>query len=393
MAKLHSFFENKQYLIISVYVVCSITVLFIAYQVIVQFGTVAGYVVSFVGSLISALSPLFIGLIIAYLLGPMVRFIDRILLSKLFFKLTGEPGKQQKREKIIHTVSILLTFLIIIITLCLVIYTFAILIVGQLVFSSLGQMTQSIIDYFLKYEQLLRDLIEQIPGSGLEDQLQGAITALIAWISDHFSTSSILDFVLGLGGGILNIFLGAVVSLYVLLDAEFFKKLWQKCLNIMMPENRVEKVNETLGEVNVVMGQFLRGQLLDGLIIAILSSIALSIVGLDFAVFIGCFAGVANIIPYFGPILGMIPAVIVALLTGDLTQAFLVILVLLVIQQLDGAIISPKVVGTSTGLHPVFVLAAILFAGYYWGILGMLLAVPSAAIIKLFFYKRFGSVL
>jgi predicted PurR-regulated permease PerM len=392
MSKFNPFTENKQYLLISLYVVSSIIVLFIAYQIIINFSIVTGTVLGLLGNIFSAISPLIVGLIIAYLLGPMVRFIDSILMNKLFQKLKDDSKKKFKQEKIIHTTSILITFLIVILAFCLVLYAFAVLIVGQLVFASLGQMVQSIIDYFLKYESILRDLIAKIPGSGLETQLQNATTALIDWISKHFSTTSILNFIFSLGGGILNIFLGTVVSLYVLLDAEFFKALWQKFIKLVFSEQRVIKINETLREVNVVIGQFLRGQLLDGLIIAILSSIGLSLAGLDFAVFIGCFAGIANIIPYFGPILGMIPAVIVALLTGGITQALLVVLILFIIQQIDGAIISPKVVGTSTGLHPVFVLTAILFAGYFWGIPGMIIAVPTAAIIKLFLVKRFGPV-
>ena len=393
MPKFNLIKENKPYLVFCIYAVCSITVLFIAYQLILHFKYVAGLLMSIGRNFLSAISPLIIGLIIAYLLSPLAKFIDHMLMRKLFYKLESNPSKQLKREKIIHTSSILITFLIIIIVLCLVLYAFAALIVGKLVFVSLGQMVQSIVDYFVKYEQILRDLVNKIPGSGFEEQIQKASNSLIAWISTHFSTASIMNFFIGLGGGIINIFLGAVVSLYIMLDREYFMALWQKILGILMSDEHSSKLNETLKEVNIVIGQFLRGQLLDGLIIAILSSIGLSIVGLDFAVFIGCFAGIANIIPYFGPILGMIPAVIVALLTGGVTQAFMVVLVLFIIQQIDGAIISPKVVGTSTGLHPVFVLVAILIAGYYWGIPGMIIAVPTAAIIKLFLFKKFGSVL
>ena len=393
MPKFNLIKENKSYLVFCIYAVCSITVLFIAYQLILHFKYMAGLAMSIGGNFLSAISPLIIGLIIAYLLSPLVKFIDHMLMRKLFYKLEGDPSKQLKREKIIHTSSILITFLIIILVLCMVLYAFAALIVGKLVFVSLGQIVQSIVDYFVKYEQILRNLVNKIPGSGFEEQIQKASNSLIAWISTHFSTSSIMNFFIGLGGGIINIFLGAVVSLYIMLDREYFLALWQKILSIVLSEEHSVKLNGTLKEVNIVIGQFLRGQLLDGLIIAILSSIGLSIVGLDFAVFIGCFAGVANIIPYFGPILGMIPAVIVALLTGGVTQALMVVLVLFIIQQIDGAIISPKVVGTSTGLHPVFVLVAILIAGYYWGIPGMIIAVPTAAIIKLFLFKKFGPIM
>ena len=392
MAKLTKFRENIQYLIISVYAVISAIVLFVAYQIILHINTILQSAAAILGNLLSALSPLIIGLIIAFLIGPLVRVVDQKLIARIFHNTPADPIKAAKKEKLIHTLSILLTFLIIIAALSAIIYTLAVLIVGQLVFSSITQMTQSIIDYFIKYEQVLRDLIDKIPGTGFDEKIKDIGNIIINWISENFNTTSIMNFVLALGGSVLNLFLGLIVSLYLLLDAEFFKRLWQKILSIALPEDRIIQVNGTLKEVNTVIGQFLRGALLDGLIVAILSSIGLSIVGLDFAVFIGCFAGLANIIPYFGPYLGMVPAVIVALLTGGPTQALLAVLVLFIIQQIDGSIIAPKIMGTSTGLNPVFVLVAVILGGYYWGIVGMLLAVPTAAIIKLFLGKRFGPI-
>jgi predicted PurR-regulated permease PerM len=366
MPKNSNFTFNRQYLVVSAYVVVTSIILFISYQLILHFGSVVAAITGFFANLLSALSPVIIGLVIAYLLGPLVKVIDRRIMGRLFYKIPTDPQKALKREKHLHTLSILVTFLIIISVFCLIVYTLAVLIVGQLVFTSLGQMTQSIVDYFLKYEQILHDLISQVPGSGLEQKLQEVVVSLAAWLSGHFSTTSIISFIFDIGGGILNVFLGAIVSIYFLLDASFFKRLWSKMLSLTLSEPRIVQVTSTLAEINVVIGQFLRGQLLDGLIIAILSSIGLTAVGLDFAVFIGFFAGLANIIPYFGPILGMIPAVIVALMTEGFSQALLAVLVLFVIQQIDSTIISPRVVGASTGLHPVFVLAAVIFAGYFW---------------------------
>lgn len=392
MAKFNKFQENKHYFVISVYAVISAIVLFIAYQMIIHINTILVSIGALLGSLLSALSPLIIGLIIAFLIGPLVKLVDQKIITRIFHKSPGDPIKASKKEKRIHTLSILLTFLIILVALGAVIYTLAVLIVGQLVFSSVNQMTQSIIDYFLKYEQILRDLIDKIPGTGFDEKLKDAGNMIINWISNNFNTVSIMNFVLALGGSFLNLFLGIMVSLYLLLDAAFFKRLWQKILSIVLPSDTAAKVNDTLKEINTVIGQFLRGALLDALIVAILASIGLSIVGLDFAVFIGFFAGLANVIPYFGPYLGMIPAIIVALLTGGPTQALLAVLVLFIIQQLDGSIIAPKIMGTSTGLSPVFILVAVILGGYYWGIVGMLLAVPTAAIIRLFLGKRFGSI-
>ncbi|HNU81001.1 MAG TPA: AI-2E family transporter, partial [Bacillota bacterium] len=132
---------------------------------------------------------------------------------------------------------------------------------------------------------------------------------------------------------------------------------------------------------------FIRGQLLAALIVGILSSIGLSIIRLDFAILIGMTAGIANIIPYFGPILGSVPAVIVGLLSGNPVKALLAIIVLVAVQQIDGTLISPRIVGSSVGLHPVFVMLSMIIGGSYLGLLGMLIAVPIAAIIKMFLVR------
>ena len=131
----------------------------------------------------------------------------------------------------------------------------------------------------------------------------------------------------------------------------------------------------------------MRGALLDAVFVAILSSIGLSIVGLDFAVFIGVFAGIANVIPYFGPLIGMIPAFLIGWLTSDFVHGVLAVLVLVIVQQIDSNIIYPKVVGSSTGLHPLAVLLAVSVFGYFGGIIGMILAVPIAGILQVFILK------
>ena len=152
------------------------------------------------------------------------------------------------------------------------------------------------------------------------------------------------------------------------------------------------RINDVLNDMDMVFSKFLRGQLLDALIVAIITSIILTIIRLDFAVLLGCFAGITNIIPYFGPVFGAIPAVIVALFTGGLSKAVITLIAFVIIQQIDGNLIYPKVLGSSTGLHPVFVLLAVTFGGYFWGLLGMVLAVPIVAFIKLFILRKAGEL-
>ena len=158
-------------------------------------------------------------------------------------------------------------------------------------------------------------------------------------------------------------------------------------MHLVMPQKGHAVLIETLSEMNAVLSRFIRGALLDALIVAVLSSIGLSIMGLEAAVFIGIFAGISNVIPYFGPVIGMIPAFLMGLCTGGFWHGVLAIAILFAIQQIDANFIYPKVVGSSTGLHPLMVLLAVSVFGYFGGILGMILAVPLAGIIQVFVVK------
>lgn len=182
-------------------------------------------------------------------------------------------------------------------------------------------------------------------------------------------------------------FIGLVASIYLLKDKEFFLSLWQKFLSMILKQKVHGVTNEILGEINNVLTTFIKGALIDSLIVAFLSSLALSLVKVEYAVIIGIIGGLLNIIPYFGPFFGMVPAFLVALTTNGLGQAIIAVLALLGVQQIDSNYIYPKVVGSSTGLHPLFVLLSVSIFGYFGGIVGMLLAVPAAGIIQILIKK------
>ncbi|MEL7656970.1 MAG: AI-2E family transporter [Bacillota bacterium] len=392
MSKVKEMLSDWKYVKLCLYIVFTAALLYVIYLIIGNLDLVLQSISSVIGSLASAFSPLLIGLIIAYLLSPLVEFINKKVVSRFFVKLPADPIKLEKRLGLQRTISILITFLIIFLIICIIIYAFAFLIVGDLVFSSLQNMVNDIVDYFTKYETVFKSWAETLPNSGIEDQVQKYTNSVITWLSHNFSTAAIVSFIGNVAGSILNVVLGMVVSIYLLKDKDFFLRLWRKTLHVTLPMRANAIVTGTLSDINTVISQFLRGQMLDALIIAILSSIGLSLIGLDFAVFLGCFAGLCNIIPYFGPVISMVPAALIGLLTGGFSQAMFAVLVLVIIQQIDSNIIYPRVVGSSTGLHPLFILISVTVGGYYAGILGMILAVPTAAIIKVFLMKKLDSV-
>ncbi|WP_053957068.1 AI-2E family transporter [Inediibacterium massiliense] len=185
--------------------------------------------------------------------------------------------------------------------------------------------------------------------------------------------------------GIFNIFskivtivLIPIFSFYFLKDIEYFKKKIMFCI----PKSCRCECIRIFRDIHLLLNKFIRGQFIVAFLVGILSVIALLFIQVDFAFLIGMIAGISNIIPYFGPIIGAVPGVFIALLDSPI-KALWVILAFTIIQQIESAIITPKIVGESVGLHPITVILSLLLGGEWFGLIGLLFAVPIAAIIKI----------
>lgn len=158
-----------------------------------------------------------------------------------------------------------------------------------------------------------------------------------------------------------------------------------------IPSRWRSEVVGILIEMDHALGSFVRGQLLVSAVVGVLIFVGLSIIGVDFALVIGLLAGLFNIIPYFGPVIGAIPAVILAFLKSPVLVVYVIVLFVLV-NQLESAVVSPNILGEQVGLHPIAVIFAILAGGHLFGITGILLAVPVAAVIKVILRYIHGRV-
>ncbi|WP_298836931.1 AI-2E family transporter [Clostridium sp.] len=369
---------DKRYLEWVLYVALGATLIFISYNVVFNFKALFTNIIGIIGVIVSIISPLIVGCVIAYLLYPLSKIINTFLVKQL--KLKYRP----------HLISIVLTYLVVIILFVILIYSIYAMIGGQISSNqTLTAMFATIGDYIKQYNELFDYINRKITQSGLSIDIKGYLSQAIKQVYAYLSVSinGIIALFAGIGNVVLNGFIGLFISFYLLKDHEFFKKLYINSVGIVMKESKFRRLNKTIFEINDIIFSFIRGQLLDGLIVGLISSIGLSIMGLDFAFLIGLTAGIANIIPYVGPIIGCIPAIIIGLLSPNPIIALWAVLLLLAVQQLDSAVISPKVVGDSMGLHPIFVIMAITIGGSIAGILGMLLSVPIAGIIKLFLMK------
>ena len=387
MDKLKELLKDRTFMKGSFFIVFNAALLCLMYFIIKNLGNISSILYKIICTLLDAFWPLILGLILAYLLNPLAELIDSRLMSRVM-QLPSDPVKADKRRNTRHLLSVILTYLLVIAAVIALIYGFAAMIFGKVSVADIPTTVSDLLAGIMKYESIFqRWITTNIPAGILSDKMTEVTDAVMKWIGNNVSASSVISFFTSISGSLLDILVGIIISIYLMKDKQFFLGLWRKFMHLVMPQKGHAVLIETLSEMNAVLSRFIRGALLDALIVAVLSSIGLSIMGLEAAVFIGIFAGIANVIPYFGPVIGMIPAFLMGLCTGGFWHGVLAIAILFAIQQIDANFIYPKVVGSSTGLHPLMVLLAVSVFGYFCGILGMILAVPLAGIIQVFVVK------
>ena len=369
---------EKKYLLLIFYICLAATGIFISYSIVFNIKTILGSILSLGSAMVDVLKPLIIGVVIAYLLFPLTDAMNKLLAKK--FKM--------KRRR--YFISVVLTYCSVILIVILAIVGIHLLIGGKISGNNdLSAMVTSIREYIARYNELFKVVNTKMIDSGLSGDLKSYADDAIVYTSKYISTSfdNIVEFSQSFGSGVINSYIGLFISFYLLKDYEFLKSNYHKTMPVFFAQGSIELINTTAQEINNVVSKFIRGQVLDGLIVGLVSSIGLTMIGMDFAFLIGFTAGIANIIPYIGPLVGCIPAIIVGVLSPDPMQAVWAVLVFFVVQQLDEAIFAPKIVGDSTGLHPVLIIMAVIIGASLGGIMGMLLAVPVMGVIQLFVVK------
>ena len=174
-----------------------------------------------------------------------------------------------------------------------------------------------------------------------------------------------------------------MISIYIILDMKKLKRSARKVVYALSPKKKEQEVWETMKQCSHIFNGFLIGKMIDSLIIGILCLIAMSILKLPYALLLSLIVCITNMIPYFGPIIGAIPGVMIYLFI-DIRYAFIFALMILILQQFDGNYLGPKILGNSVDLNPLWIILAVLIGGAFMGPVGMFVGVPVFATIKTF---------
>lgn len=333
---------------------------------------------AYVALALDVIKPVLYGLLIAFLLNPIVRQIDRWLLPVLRKRMT-----EKNAVKLSRTAGILCSLVIL---LAVISALFNMLIpelyksVRSLVFTLPGQIN----DLMKQFNGIEKDNSNM--GIMLRTLLEQATEMFQNWLrNDLFRQANDLMSTLTLGvidlvSEIFNALIGVIVSIYVLYGKETFAKQGKKLTYAFLSPHHANIVLHITQKANEVFGGFLIGKIIDSMIIGVLCFLGLSLLNMPYTLLVSVVVGVTNVIPFFGPYIGAIPSAILIMLADPIKGIYFLIFIL-ALQQLDGNFIGPKILGNSTGLSSFWVIFAILLGGGLFGILGMLLGVPAFAII------------
>lgn len=370
------FIRNNRYFTISIYAFIMIVISGILLKVIIDFETTKAWF----GNIFTILGPFIFGALIAYILNPMVRMFYRNI-GKLSEKTLEKKTQFHLPHAVQMVLSIAVTYLIVL--------GFIVIILRYVI----PEITANIIDFAnyipQTYDTMLAfidDLQKRFPDidiATLTKPLTDAIPDVVATLRDMATSvvPAIYSISMSIASWIINVLITLIVSVYMLYDKERLMKGGWRIIYAFLPKKHIPACHEILTECNRLFSSFVVGKSIDSMIIGILCFITMSILRLDYIPLISIIVGVTNMIPYFGPFIGAVPGILILLFVSPV-KALIFSIMILALQQFDGLILGPKILGDSTGMKPLWIIFAITVGGNIAGVVGMFLGVPVVAIIS-----------
>lgn len=330
-----------------------------------------------IGGFFNVIAPFIGGLLIAYILYIPASRIEKGL----------KKSKKKLIKKNARKISTLIAYLIAIAIIVVII---------NLILPTVISSVAKLVNNFQGYYQTLLDEISELPEDSFwkSEQVKNILDSIKKIdVSKIINVDTVMQYAKGaisLLTGVIDIFVMIVVSVYALLERGKLLKFIKGLSSAILNEEICLKIGKYFNDTNKIFYKFLSSQIIDALIVGTLATILMSILKVEYAVLLGFMVGLFNIIPYFGAIVGVIIAILITLITGGISQAIWMGVLVTVLQQIDANIINPKIVGNSLKISPLLIIFSVTVGGAYFGVLGMFLAVPVAAVLKILINDYIG---
>ena len=327
-----------------------------------------------------------IGAFLSNLIGIIMPFLMGILISLIFntpcksIEKTFKKSKHKLLKKRARGLSVFAIYLIMV----LIIFILVNVILPPLVVS-ITDLINHLPGYYISILKTINNLPEDSFWNKINAQEMVIKIAQID-LEKYLSIENITGYIKGVisvASGIFDIFVTIIISVYILIGKESIIKFFKKVGQGLLKEEKYDLIVKYINKTNSIFYNFISGQLIDALIIGVVTTLAMIIMRVQYAALLGFLIGVFNLIPFFGAIVAAIIAIFITFCTGGVAQAIWLSIVIIILQQIDANIINPKILGDKLKISPILVIFSVTFIGAYWGVLGMFLAVPIAAILKI----------
>lgn len=369
--------KDNKYVCWGLTAVCVIALAFVIYYIIFHFGQIQ----EAFDKIIAILMPVIVGFILAYILTPILNFFENKVFTPLLQKT--KKGIDDKRKKRIRGYSIILTYVFFIA----VIYGFIALVVNTLV-ESVNDIIKNSDMYvanltawfngFIDNNENLRNLVAKALDNYSDSITEFVTKNVIPKFSDW--GTKVYDGLFGTVKALWNFIFGLIISIYFLGGKERFLAQFKKICYALLSESSANRLCKNLSFCNTTFGGYLAGKVADSFVIGCICYIGCVIMNDPYSALLAVIIGVTNIIPCFGPIIGAIPTTFIILMVDPLKALYFVIFII-ILQQFDGNLIGPKILGDKIGLSSFWVLFSIVLFGGLYGFVGLLIGVPLFAII------------
>lgn len=327
-------------------------------------------ITNWIKGILEVLMPFMIGILLAYLF-----YIPCKKIEKLYQKSKQKLIRRKARALSVFTVYLLALIIIIL--------------AFRFIIPNLTQSISDLASNIESYYQNTMNGLQNIPEDSILRQIdvQKIADSLNKInIAEYINFTTILEYakgVIGVAEGIFDFFVSLIVSVYILIERTEILCFLRKLSGAIFKEKTYRTIGKYFNNTNQIFFKFLSSQLLDAFVVGVLTSIAMSLLGVKYAVLLGFLIGVSNLIPYFGAIVGVGVSIIITIFTGGIGKAIWTAIVVIILQQIDANIINPKIVGNSLSISPLLVIFAVTIGGAYFGVLGMFLSVPVFTVLKL----------
>ena len=331
-------------------------------------------IVSGIGDFFNLIMPFFMALLVAYILYMPCRAMQR----------TIEKAKPKIIKNHARGLSVLFIYILVIL-LIFIIINFII----PTVMTSIKDLAENIPNYYntaLEYLDNLENdsiLVKLNLNEYVKNLKEVNFVEQIINLISIDNISSYIKGIMGAANVIFDIFVTIVVSVYILLERSDIKSFLQNLSKAIFDKKTNRAIAKYYVRTNSIFLKFIASQILDAIVVGVITSIAMALMKVKYAALLGFIIGLFNIIPYFGAIIAVVLAIIITIFTGGFGQAIWLGLVVIALQQIDANIINPKILGNSLNLSPILIIFAVTIGGAYFGILGMFLGVPVMAFLKL----------